>query len=134
MTLVDDDTWEKLRYHAIHMMKNAYVPYSHFRVGAACLTRDGAIFSGCNIENASYGMTLCAECSMISAMICAGQKGIIAFYCVDGKGCILMPCGRCRQLLYEHVDNNCLFATPQGIKGIDEVLPQAFGPKDLSRS
>ncbi|CAB4859532.1 MAG: cytidine deaminase [Actinobacteria bacterium] len=123
--------WELLRKEAIAAMQNAYVPYSKFPVGVAALTEDGRIVSGCNIENASYGVTLCAECSMVSDLFRTGGGRLVAFYCVDKHNKILMPCGRCRQLLYEHSAPGMLLETVSGIKTIDEVIPDAFGPRDL---
>ncbi len=112
-------------------MQKAYAPYSKFPVGAAALTEDGRIISGCNVENASYGLGLCAECSLVSELFRTGGGKLVAFACVDGKGEALMPCGRCRQLLFEHAADGMLLQTISGIKTIDEVLPDAFGPKDL---
>jgi cytidine deaminase len=123
--------WEILRKEAITAMKKAYVPYSNFPVGAAALTDDGRIVSGCNIENASYGVTLCAECSLVSDLFRTGPGKLVAFYCVDKHENVLMPCGRCRQLLYEHSAEGMLLETVSGTKTIDEVLPDAFGPRDL---
>jgi cytidine deaminase len=123
--------WELLRKEAIAAMQKAYVPYSKFPVGVAALTEDGRIVSGCNIENASYGVTLCAECSMVSDLFRTGGGRLVAFYCVDKHNKILMPCGRCRQLLYEHSAPGMLLETVSGIKTIDEVIPDAFGPRDL---
>ena len=123
--------WELLRTEAIAAMQNAYVPYSKFPVGVAALTEDGRIVSGCNIENASYGVTLCAECSMVSDLFRTGGGRLVAFYCVDKHNNTLMPCGRCRQLLYEHSAPGMLLETVSGIKTIDEVIPDAFGPRDL---
>jgi cytidine deaminase len=116
-------------------MKRAYVPYSKFPVGAAALTEDGRIVSGCNIENASYGLTLCAECSLLSDLFMGSQNGqgsrLVAFTCVDGHGNILMPCGRCRQLLFEHSAPGMILETVSGMRTIDQVIPDAFGPRDL---
>jgi cytidine deaminase len=123
--------WDALRTEAIAAMKKAYVPYSNFPVGAAALTEDGRIVSGCNIENASYGVTLCAECSLVSDLFRTGPGKLVAFYCVDKHENVLMPCGRCRQLLYEHSAEGMLLETVSGTKTIDEVLPDAFGPRDL---
>lgn len=123
--------WEKLRAAAIEAMNKAYVPYSNFPVGAAALTDDGRVVAGCNIENASYGVTLCAECSLVSELFRTGPGKLVAFYCVDKHNNVLMPCGRCRQLLYEHSAKGMLLQTVSGIKTIDEVLPDAFGPRDL---
>lgn len=123
--------WEELKAAAVAAMKNAYAPYSHFPVGAAALVDDGRIVSGCNVENASYGVGLCAECGLVSNLSMTGGGKLIAFYCVDGAQNILMPCGRCRQLLFEHSAPGMLLQTLSGIKTIDEVLPDAFGPRDL---
>lgn len=124
--------WDELRAAANDAMKLAYVPYSNFPVGAAALVDDGRIVNGCNVENASYGVTLCAECSLVSALTMGGGGKLIAFSCVDGHGNVLMPCGRCRQLLYEHSAEGMLLETVSGIKTIDEVLPDAFGPRQLA--
>ena len=110
--------------------KFAYCPYSKFHVGAA-LIADGVLFSGCNVENASYGLTLCAECSLVSALTMAQAGKLVAFTCVDGAGNILMPCGRCRQLLSEHAAVGMILETVSGFKTMQEVLPDAFGPSDL---
>jgi cytidine deaminase len=113
-------------------MKKAYAPYSHYPVGAAALVDDGRIVSGCNVENASYGVGLCAECGLVSNLSMTGGGKLVAFYCVDGAENILMPCGRCRQLLFEHSTEGMLLQTVSGIKTIDQVLPDAFGPRDLA--
>ena len=123
--------WEALREAAREAMRHAYAPYSNFPVGAAALVDDGRIVSGCNVENASYGVTLCAECGLVSALHLGGGGRLIAFACVDGAGLPLMPCGRCRQLLYEHGGSRLLLDTPLGIQTMAEVLPQAFGPENL---
>ena len=123
--------WDGLLAAARDAMLKAYVPYSKFPVGAAAIADDGRVVSGCNVENASYGVTLCAECSLTSALIMSGGGKLVAFTCVDGHGNILMPCGRCRQLLYEHSAPGMLLETVSGLKTIDEVLPDAFGPRQL---
>jgi cytidine deaminase len=123
--------WDALRAAANAAMEKAYVPYSKFKVGAAALTEDGRIVSGCNVENASYGLTLCAECSLVSELFMTGGGRLVAFTCVDGHGNILMPCGRCRQLLFEHSSKGMILETVSGFKTIDEVIPDAFGPRDL---
>jgi cytidine deaminase len=123
--------WDKLKQEALKAMAKAYAPYSNFPVGAAALTEDGRVVSGCNIENASYGVTLCAECSLVSDLFRTGPSKLVAFYCVDKHENVLMPCGRCRQLLYEHSAPGMLLQTISGIKTIEEVLPDAFGPRDL---
>ncbi len=124
--------WNELKDAAIAAMKKAYAPYSHYPVGAAALVDDGRIVSGCNIENASYGVGLCAECGLVSNLSMTGGGKLVAFYCVDGAENILMPCGRCRQLLFEHSTEGMLLQTVSGIKTIDQVLPDAFGPRDLA--
>ncbi|MEV0902033.1 cytidine deaminase [Actinoplanes sp. NPDC049802] len=131
MNIVSEETWETLRAHARQAMTKAYAPYSGFPVGVAALVDDGRIVTGANIENASYGVGLCAECSLISELIMTGGGSLVAFACVDGDGNTLMPCGRCRQLLYEHSAEGMLLDTLSGIKTIDEVLPDAFGPRTL---
>ena len=112
-------------------MERAYAPYSHFPVGAAALVDDGRVVSGCNVENASYGVGLCAECSLVSELTMTGGGKLVAFTCVDGHGDVLMPCGRCRQLLYEHSQPGMVLETVGGVKTIDDVLPDAFGPRQL---
>ena len=124
--------WDDLKNAAIAAMKNAYAPYSHFPVGAAALVDDGRIVSGCNVENASYGIGLCAECGLVSNLSMTGGGKLIAFYCVDGAENVLMPCGRCRQLLFEHSAPGMILQTVSGLKTIEEVLPDAFGPRDLA--
>ncbi len=123
--------WDALRATAIDAMKKAYVPYSKFPVGAAALTDDGRIVSGCNVENASYGLTLCAECSLVSQLTMTGGGRLVAFYCVDKAENVLMPCGRCRQLLFEHSAPGMVLETVSGKKTIEQVIPDAFGPRDL---
>jgi cytidine deaminase len=123
--------WDELRKTANEAMTHAYAPYSNFPVGAAALVDDGRVVSGCNVENASYGIGLCAECSLVSALTMTGGGKLVAFTCVDGNGNILMPCGRCRQLLFEHSAPGMLLETVSGVKTIDEVLPDAFGPRNL---
>ena len=123
--------WDALRAVATDALQHAYVPYSHFPVGVAAIVDDGRILSGANVENASYGLTLCAECSLVSALHMTGGGKLVAFACVDGHGNALMPCGRCRQLLFEHSMPEMLLETVSGIRTIDEVLPDAFGPRDL---
>lgn len=126
-----DIDWEALRTAALEAMSKAYVPYSKFPVGVAALVTDGRVISGCNVENASYGLTLCAECALVSSLHMTGGGRLVAFTCVDGNGNALMPCGRCRQLLFEHSTPGMQLQTVSGIKTIDEVLPDAFGPRTL---
>ena len=126
-----DINWDALRAAAKMAMEKAYVPYSKFKVGVAALTEDGRIVSGCNVENASYGLTLCAECALVGDLFMTGGGRLVAFTCVDGHGNVLMPCGRCRQLLFEHSAKGMILETVSGFKTIDEVIPDAFGPRDL---
>ena len=123
--------WPALRDAARAAMAHSYSPYSKFPVGAAALVDDGRVVSGCNVENASYGVTLCAECSLVSQLAMTGGGRLVAFACVDGEGACLMPCGRCRQLLYEFGGDELLVDTPRGVLPMTEVLPQAFGPQHL---
>ena len=123
--------WDLLRARAKEAMAKAYVPYSKFPVGVAALVDDGRIITGCNVENASYGLTLCAECGLVSSLIATGGGRLVAFSCVDIKGNYLMPCGRCRQLLQEHGGASLQLATDTGIKTLGELLPWAFGPEEI---
>ena len=128
---MSDINWDQLKAAAVKAMQSSYSPYSHFPVGAAALVDDGRIVSGCNVENASYGVGLCAECGLVSNLAMTGGGKLVAFYCVDGAENILMPCGRCRQLLFEFSQEGMLLQTTSGIKTIEQVLPDAFGPRDL---
>lgn len=130
--MTQEINWDLLKDAAIKAMQKAYAPYSHFPVGAAALVDDGRIVSGCNVENASYGVGLCAECGLVSNLSMTGGGKLVAFYCVDGAENILMPCGRCRQLLFEHSKEGMLLQTVSGVKTIEQVLPDAFGPRDLA--
>ncbi len=123
--------WELLRTEALTAMKKAYVPYSKFPVGVAALVDDGRIVTGCNVENASYGLTLCAECGLVSSLIASGGGRLVAFACVDISGNALMPCGRCRQLLQEHGGSKLQLMTDEGVKTLNELLPWAFGPEEI---
>ncbi|WP_078843866.1 cytidine deaminase [Streptomyces albus] len=114
-------------------MSRAYAPYSGFPVGAAALTADGRTVTGCNVENAAYGVALCAECGLISELVAGGGGRLTAFTCCGRDGERLMPCGRCRQLLWEHGGPDLLVDTPSGIRPMTEVLPDAFGADDLGR-
>jgi cytidine deaminase len=123
--------WEKLTAEAVAIAERAYAPYSGFPVGAAAMVDDGRTVVGCNVENAAYGVVLCAECGMVSQLHRSGGGRLVAVYCVDADGAVLMPCGRCRQLLWEHGGKSLVLMTPLGERTMDEVLPQAFGPDDL---
>ncbi|GAB2598904.1 cytidine deaminase [Streptomyces capparidis] len=124
--------WEALRARAREVMGRAYAPYSRYPVGAAALVDDGRTVVGCNVENAAYGVVLCAECGLVSALHASGGGRLTAFTCVDGRGELLMPCGRCRQLLWEHGGPGLLVDTPRGVRPMSEVLPDAFGPDNLA--
>lgn len=123
--------WPALRVAAREVMTRAYAPYSRFPVGAAALVDDGRVVVGCNVENAAYGVVLCAECGLVSSLAATGGGRLVAFTCVDGHGNTLMPCGRCRQLLWEHGGPHLQVETTSGIRPMSEVLPDAFGPDDL---
>jgi cytidine deaminase len=123
--------WQLLRNEALAAMKKAYVPYSKFPVGVAALVDDGRIVTGCNVENASYGLTLCAECGLVSSLAATGGGRLIAFACVDISGNPLMPCGRCRQLLQEHGGSQLQLMTDEGVKTLNDLLPWAFGPEEI---
>ncbi len=129
--MVDVD-WTALRAAATEAMRSAYAPYSNYRVGVAGLVDDGRIVTGCNVENASYGLSLCAECGLVSQLHLTGGGRLVAVACVDAEGAVLMPCGRCRQLLWEHGGPHCLVDTPQGIRGMSWVLPEAFDAAKLT--
>ena len=126
--------WEALRASATEVAARAYAPYSHFRVGAAALVDDGRLVVGCNVENAAYGVTLCAECGVVSSLHATGGGRLTHFVCVNGEGEVIMPCGRCRQLLWENGGPELLLWTVSGVRPMTEVLPDAFGPDDLEES
>ena len=132
MTATDAIDWESLRDRAREAMAKAYVPYSEFPVGAAAIVDDGRVVSGCNVENASYGLALCAECGLVSALHASGGGRLVAVVCVDRHGDPLMPCGRCRQLLWENGGPECLLETVRGVAPLTEVLPDAFDARDLT--
>ncbi|MET9314837.1 cytidine deaminase [Kribbella sp. NPDC003505] len=123
--------WPALRAVAVDMMHRAYAPYSHFPVGAAAYVDDGRIVAGCNVENASYGLTLCAECGLVSDLHRTGGGRLVAFTCVDRHEHLLTPCGRCRQLLHENGGPALLIETATGVRPLRELLPDAFGPEFL---
>lgn len=127
-----DVDWNTLRDKAIHAASAAYAPYSKFAVGAAALVDDGRVVTGCNVENVSYGLGLCAECGVVSALHATGGGRLIALACVDARGAALMPCGRCRQVLLEHGGPELLIDHPAGPRRLGELLPDAF-TADLPR-
>ena len=125
------DLGESLTGDAVAVMRRAYAPYSRYPVGAAALVDDGRVVVGCNVENAAYGVTLCAECGVVSQLHITGGGRLTHFVCVDKAGSVIMPCGRCRQLLWENGGPGLLVWTVSGVKPMSEVLPDAFGPQDL---
>ena len=130
--VADAINWKSLRDKAIHAARGAYAPYSGFPVGAAALVDDGRIISGCNVENVSYGLGLCAECAVVCALYSTGGGRLRALVCVDGGGALLMPCGRCRQVLLEHGGPDLLIDHPEGPRRLGVLLPDAFGPDDIA--
>ncbi|HEX2235446.1 MAG TPA: cytidine deaminase [Actinomycetota bacterium] len=132
MTTGDVD-WERLRDEAADAMTRAYVPYSHFPVGAAALVDDGRVVTGCNVENASYGLTLCAECGIASRLHDSGGGRLVAIAVVDSQRRPLTPCGRCRQLLLEMGGPALLVDTEDGAVRIDSLLPGAFSSDVLAQ-
>ena len=129
---VHQDDWDRLRSRAAEVMERAYAPYSNYRVGAAALADDGRTLVGCNVENAAYGVVLCAECGLVSQLHATGGGRLTHFVCVNGDGEVIMPCGRCRQLLFEHGGADLELWTVSGVRPMSEVLPDAFGPDDLA--
>lgn len=127
-----DVEWKTLRAKAHEAMGHAYAPYSRFPVGAAALTAEGVIVSGCNVENVSHGVGLCAECVLVGNFISGGGGRLRAIAVCDARGAVLMPCGRCRQLLIEHGGPGLLVDTARGPRPMSELLPDAFGPDDLA--
>ena len=122
--------WDALRAAALDVADRAYVPYSHFHVGAAALVDDGRVITGCNVENASYGLSLCAECALVSMLHVTGGGRLVAVVTV-GNGRPVVPCGRCRQLLYEHGGPDLLIDGDGTVRRMAEILPSAFGPDDI---
>lgn len=127
----NDIDWPMLTAAAVDVMGRAYAPYSRFKVGVSALVDDGRVITGCNVENAAYGVGLCAECGLVSTLHATGGGRLVAVVCVDQHGDALMPCGRCRQLLFEHGGRQCVILTPEGVRTLEEILPQPFGPDDL---
>ena len=125
--------WAALRRAALEARDTAYAPYSGFPVGAAGLVDDGRTVVGCNVENVSYGLGLCAECAVVAALVAGGGGRLVALVCVDAADNVLMPCGRCRQVLLEHGGPQLLIDHPDGPKPLAVLLPEAFGPGDLDR-
>jgi len=126
-----DFDWPALRELAVTVAKSAYCPYSRLQVGVAAVVDDGRVITGCNVENASYGLGLCAECALVGQLMLTGGGRLVALACRSGEGELLMPCGRCRQVIYEHGGPELLVDTPAGVKPMTWVLPEAFGPEFL---
>ena len=124
--------WDALTAEAVEAMAHAYAPYSRFPVGAAAVVDDGRVVTGCNVENAAYGVALCAECGLVSQLHLTGGGRLTHFVCVNGDRQVIMPCGRCRQLLWENGGPTLELMTVSGVRTMDEVLPDAFGPDDLA--
>ena len=129
---MNDIDWSALRAEATVAMRRAYAPYSRFHVGAAALVDDGRMVTGCNVENASYGLSLCAECGLVSQLVNSGGGRLVALCCVDSEGKPLAPCGRCRQLLLEMGGPDLLVDSSDGPKTIAALLPGAFSRQDLT--
>ena len=129
---MEQSEWDQLKQAAVEVMGRAYAPYSRYPVGAAARTDDGRTVVGCNVENAAYGVTLCAECGLVSQLHATGGGRLTHFVCVNADSDVIMPCGRCRQLLFEHGGRDLLVWTVSGVRPMSEVLPDAFGPDDLT--
>ncbi|UDY24413.1 cytidine deaminase [Nocardioides sp. Kera G14] len=132
MGTLTEQEWESLRLKAVEAAAHAYAPYSGYRVGVAAIADDGRFLTGCNVENASYGVGLCAECGLVSQLHLTGGGRLTHFVCVNGDGDVIMPCGRCRQLLFENGGATMELWTVSGVKPMSEVLPDAFGPDNLA--
>jgi cytidine deaminase len=130
----DEQPWPRLHDEAVSVMRRAYAPYSDYQVGAAALADDGRLVVGCNVENASYGVGLCAECGLVSALHAGGGGRLTHVVCVNRTGEVIMPCGRCRQLLHEAGGPRLLVLTVSGVRPMSEVLPDAFGPDALEQA
>ena len=125
--------WLRLRAAAAEVAERAYAPYSRLRVGAAGQTSDGQVVVGCNVENASYGLTLCAECGLVSALHASGGGSLVAVSVMSGDGHRLLPCGRCRQLLMEAGGPSLLVDTSAGPAELARLLPSPFTGADLAQ-
>ncbi|OBI45312.1 cytidine deaminase [Mycobacterium kyorinense] len=130
--MTDTVDWKLLRDKAIQVAQGAYAPYSGLRVGAAALVDDRRVITGCNVENVSYGLGLCAECAVVCALHSGGGGRLVALSCLEAGGSLLMPCGRCRQVLLEHGGPQLLIDHADGPRRLGDLLPDAFGPDDLA--
>ncbi|WP_035717124.1 MULTISPECIES: cytidine deaminase [Gordonia] len=129
--MVAEIEWNTLRDKAKSMIERAYAPYSQYPVGAAGITAEGRVIAGCNVENVSYGLGICAEVALVAALVNGGDRALRAVSVCDSRGAVLMPCGRCRQVLLEHGGRGLLVDHPQGPRPLADLLPDAFGPDDL---
>ena len=129
----DPIPWDELRRRAANAAARAYAPYSRFPVGAAALTESGEVLTACNVENASYGLSLCAECGIVSRLHDSGEKRLRGIAVVSGGGDVLLPCGRCRQLLLEAGGPGLLVDAPDGAVALSDLLPRPFDAGDLER-
>ncbi len=127
----EEKPWPHLHAEAVAVMRRGYAPYSGYRVGAAALVDDGRLVVGCNVENAAYGVGLCAECGLVSSLHASGGGRLTHFVCVNQEADVIMPCGRCRQVLFEAGGPDLLVLTVSGVRPMSEVLPDAFGPDAL---
>ncbi len=127
----EESPWPRLLEEATTVMRRAYAPYSDYQVGCAGLVDDGRLVVGCNVENAAYGVALCAECGMVSSLHASGGGRLTHFACVNKDAEVIMPCGRCRQLLFEAGGPTLEVLTVSGVRPMSEVLPDAFGPDAL---
>lgn len=132
---MEDIDWNALRVAAAEARDHAYAPYSSHPVGAAALTDDGRVISGCNVENASLGVTLCAECGLVNELARSSPPGhmsrLVALACVGPNPQPLLPCGRCRQLLWEHGGPDMLIDREGGPTSLDLLLPEGFSPSQI---
>ena len=129
---VTDIPWDDLRAAAIEATTRSYAPYSNFHVGAAALVDDGRIITGSNVENVSYGLSLCAECGLVSELHRSGGGRLLAVVCVSGSGEPCMPCGRCRQLLLEQGGPDCLVDGDGTVRTVADLLPGGFDQDRLA--
>jgi cytidine deaminase len=129
--------WDRLRAQARQVRTRAYAGYSGYLVGAAALADDGRVLLGCNVENASIGITLCAECGVVSDLHATGGGRLVAVACVGGRegsaALVVLPCGRCRQLLAEHGGPGLLVDTADGPVPLARLLPDAFDATEMNR-
>ena len=126
--------WHELQLEAIRARASAYAPYSEFPVGAAALTNSGRVIRGCNVENASYGHALCAECGVVSALHAEDSGAIVALVVVDKDDHLISPCGRCRQILLENATSDAVIKLPAGEVALSDLMPYPFTRDNLTNS